>query len=830
MNSMRLPLAIGTLLLLSVASVIAADQHKDFSIAPQSLATALDLLIKQADIELLYDSNIVAGKTTDGVIGNMTVPEAVARVLLNTGLDFVFTTSTSVAIKPPRDTQAEPTTVRPLSKQARPSELPVLVVSATRSEMFVSDAPAAASVVTFADLQQRNLSTVDQALNLTPGGYFRRGKGLMDTAANISLRGLPTTRRTAVLLNGIPLNDSYTGSINFTSVNLEDVERIEVVRGPFSSLYGSNAMGGVINIISKQPEGTGARVRLGYGDGFSANEAQENLREIAVSANLQVTESLGLRASFSHRATDGYPTDFVTRITEPPASLSGAIATTDTLGNPRYVIGHRGDNGYQDDNLALAGRYRLSGTSDLAVQYIRSRSEYDYRDPRSLLRNAAGDEQFITAGGDIPQDTPTSNYLAGPGGTDEDLYIGSYTSRIGEFNSQLTLGYIHQLDGWFVTPDVTASITDGPGTGSSTETSHRIADWQLETLIGHRHIITAGFYYRLGDAGNTEHSLVNWRDRSSETALSYEAEGQDLTYALFLQYRFEINDKLTSYLGIRQDWWETRRGMANSVGVDGYPIHYASRSDRHTSPKMALVYRHSPTTRYRFAAGNSFRAPAIFELYRTWLSPLSGTTFQSNPDLNPETVSSWEVGLDHQLDDDMRLAATWFDNRMRDFIYRTVVSTSPPIQRFENAAKAHSRGVELSLSGVFYQVNWQASYTYTDALIDSNPLIPDSEGMQIIQIPKNVATLSIDWRRGRLGLNGSARYVDERFNRDDNSDRVKGVFGAYDSYFLADLSAGYQLTDQLSASFSIDNLTDEQWYDFYLSPGRSWFMRLTLDL
>lgn len=828
---MRLPFAIGMLLLLC-ATGAAADEEKDFDIAPQGLPAALELLIRQAGIELLYDSDAVEGKRTPGVAGRFTVAEALAKLLRDTGLIHTFTTPTTVAIQAPptpeKSGNGTETTTLPRNRPA--TRFPALVVSATRSETPVSEAPAAADIVASEDLQARHVDTVDQALNLTPGGYFRRGKGLMDTGANISLRGFPTMRRTAILLNGIPLNNIYTGDANLSSINLDDIERIEIVRGPFSSLYGGNAMGGVVNVISKESTETRAHLKIGYGDAFETGAAHENVFDTSFTGGLQLTEAFGLRASISHRTTDGYPTNFIGRATAPPAGLTGAEATTDSLGNPRFIIGHSGDNGYRDDNLSLAGKYRFSETSHLGVNVTRSRSRYDYESPRSLLRDAFGDERFITATGIVSQPSPTANYLSGPGGTQQDQYTAAYTTLWGDFSNKLTLGYIDQNDDWFVTPAVSATILGGPGTDSKTATTHHVLDWQIETPLGDRHILTTGLFYRQGAAHNMEYSLSDWTDRGSRTALTYEAEGRELARALFVQDRYDITDRLTTYLGARQDWWETSHGLADSVGVSGYPIHYPRRSDRRFSPKAALSYQHTPATRYRLAAGRSFRAPAVFELYRTWLSPLSGTTFQSNPALDPETATSWETGVDHRFSTGIYLTATYFNNRMRDFIYRTVVSSTPPVQRFENAAEAHSRGVELSLTGRISRVNWRAAYTHTEARIDKNPLVPASEGKQIIQIPEHVVTLGADWRRNRLSLGATVRHVGERFNRDDNTDVVRGVPGAFDAYTLADLKLSYQATDRLSLSLSIDNLTDEEWYDFYLSPGRAWFAQIALEI
>ncbi len=823
---MRLPFAIGTLLLVATGAV--AEGRKDFDIAPQGLPSALELLIEQADMELLYDSKAVTGKTSAGAVGQLTIAEAVARIMRGTGLGYTFTSATTVAIHDPAAPVHAPRPVR--TSAAPPDALPVMLVSATRKESVVGEVPATADVVTSRELQTRHLSTIDQALNTTPGGYFRRGKGLMDTSANISLRGFPTMRRTAILLNGIPMNDTYTGDARLASINLDDVERIEVVRGPFSSLYGSNAMGGVVNILTKEPAGTHARIRLGYGDAFDSGDAPEGSFSASASGSLQPNDRLGLRASLGHRSTSGYPTHFIGRTAPLPPELTGAEASTDSQGNPRHIIGHSGNNGYEDRIVTLGGKYRFAEAGSLRIEFTRSRSRYEYKDPRSILRDAGGNERFIGATGNAHQAIATSNYLSGPGGAEQDQVIASYDSTWGDLGSKLVLGYINQRDGWFVTPGTAVTAAGGPGADIRTATSHRAADWQIEVPLGVRHILTAGAFYRMGDARNTEHSLDDWRNRGSRTALTYETEGKELTYALFLQDRYEVSDKVTAYLGLRQDWWKTSDGLANSVGVSGYPIHYATRRNHQFSPKAALVYKRTPATHYRIAAGRSFRAPAVFELYRTWLSPLSGTTFQSNATLNPETATSWEIGVDHTLTGGTNLTATYFSNRMKDFIYRIAAASPAPVQRFENAAEAHSRGVELGLNGRVGALSWHMGYTHTDALIDRNSLAPASEGKRITQIPKNAASAVLDWERGRLHLNLTIRHIGDRFNRDDNSDVDRGVPGSYDRHTLIDTRIDYRLTDRLSASLSIDNLTGEEWYDFYRSPGPSWFAQLALDI
>ena len=150
------------------------------------------------------------------------------------------------------------------------AKLEELVVTATRTEKELASAPGSVTVVTRKEIQNKGARTVDQALNTVVGAYAPRGVqgGMMDSLANaaVTLRGIPRAVNTLVMMDGLGLNDSYSGSQRSTlSIAPENVERIEVVRGPFSSLYGGNAMGGVVNIITRMPEEREFVFKSGYG-------------------------------------------------------------------------------------------------------------------------------------------------------------------------------------------------------------------------------------------------------------------------------------------------------------------------------------------------------------------------------------------------------------------------------------------------------------------------------------------------------------------------------------------------------------------------------------
>ncbi|PMP66845.1 MAG: TonB-dependent receptor, partial [Thermodesulfobacterium geofontis] len=122
-------------------------------------------------------------------------------------------------------------------------ELPEVVVTATRTEIPVEAAPASVNVVTKEKIEMKKPKTIDEALNDISGVMVRRGKGLMDTLAFITLRGIPEQKRTLLMLDGITLNNPYFGGVKLGGFFPEDLEKVEVVKGPFSSLWGGYAMG-----------------------------------------------------------------------------------------------------------------------------------------------------------------------------------------------------------------------------------------------------------------------------------------------------------------------------------------------------------------------------------------------------------------------------------------------------------------------------------------------------------------------------------------------------------------------------------------------------------
>ncbi len=129
---------------------------------------------------------------------------------------------------------------------------PVLV-TATRLEERASQVPSSATVITSEEMERKRIVTLQDAVRDAPGVYVRRA-GTIGSAASVRIRGAEVNQ-TSVMIDGVKVNNSWSGFYDWANLMVDNVERVEVVRNPQSALYGSEAMGGVINIITKEGRG-----------------------------------------------------------------------------------------------------------------------------------------------------------------------------------------------------------------------------------------------------------------------------------------------------------------------------------------------------------------------------------------------------------------------------------------------------------------------------------------------------------------------------------------------------------------------------------------------
>src|SRR6185369_7230624 len=178
-----------------------------------------------------------------------------------------------------------------------------VTVTPTRTEQRSGAVPASLSVLTSEDIQNSPAVVADDVLRQIPTfSLFRRTSSLSShpTAQGVSLRGIGPSgvSRTLVLVDGTPFNDPFGGWVYWTRIPTESVDRIEVVDGSSSSLYGNYAMGGVINIVSAAPERRSFEIKPQYGN--------HNSPKVDYTAS-DVWGKLGLTTDGSVFDTDGFP-------------------------------------------------------------------------------------------------------------------------------------------------------------------------------------------------------------------------------------------------------------------------------------------------------------------------------------------------------------------------------------------------------------------------------------------------------------------------------------------------------------------------------------------
>ncbi|NIA09760.1 MAG: TonB-dependent receptor [Nitrospiraceae bacterium] len=544
-----------------------------------------------------------------------------------------------------------------------------IVVTATKMPKKINNAPASVDVITQDDFKKKNIKTVDEALRYISGAYVKRGKGLMDTLTSVCLRGIPGQERTLVLIDGMPVNNPSYGGVDWSSISLDDIERIEVVKGPFSSLYGSNAMGGVINIITKNPKKEEISLKLLRGSydtwisGFSYGNKFKN--------------GISLFLSFEKKRTDGYKSEFyvIPQYKGKPGTgtpVTGYTKTKTPTGKDAYIVGDKGKNWIKSHDFNIKIGYDNEKTKAF-VSFREGGHHYGYDNGHSYLVDSSGNTIYsgtVNIEGKNYKIYPYK-FLDGEGKTTDDLIAFNIKTSYENLVFHLKTGLDNVRDDWYTMPEYGASFKGGKGKYTSHPSEKRYFN-ELQFNYFHNigqldAALTFGINSNFEKAGSEEWSLSNWKDRNSKDDLLYKGNGKSRTYATYLQEEVDFPKEITTYLGLRYDTWKTYDGYYKDYENNKNET-FDERKNHYLSPKLTVVWQPNEDFSLRGAVGKSFRAPTIYELYRTWY--WYNYQFSSNPNLKPETTTSWEIGGSAKAKAiKTKLNWTYFDNKIKDLIY-----------------------------------------------------------------------------------------------------------------------------------------------------------------
>lgn len=703
-------------------------------------------------------------------------------------------------------------------------------VTATRGATDEGTSPVSSTVVKRDEIESRNLRYLDQALGQVEGVTEFRTRGVQDTDFGVGMRGFngrgSGQSRVLVLLDGQPVNDSYTGSVNWASLPIGEVDRVEVARGPFSSLYGGNAMGGVINVMTRPVEGRAVEATGQYG--------QQDTGAYSLRYSDRYFGRLGVSAGYSAMRTGGYPSQEVLR----PATVSTATGGVPVTGITRYLtptgtvnysVGQRGNNRYSQDAIRARVEYTFTPKTYGSFQYLHQSSDYSWDMYRSALRGPSG--EVIDNGNVIFQEggawrritVAPSNYVGGSGAGTSNTYQAQLlhtTASAGALRVQA--GVIDVPQQWYTTPGTGSTFTGGPGTFTDQFSRGIYLSMQYSPAPHGRHALTMGVDTRHDNSSIGVLPTPDWVAADTFTARDSYSAGKAFNQAAFVQDQIAVSDRVQLIAGARYDYWKTYDGL-NQKGV-GQPVSaYDARDTSSGSGKVAAAFKLNASSTLRASVGTAFRNPTVFELYRD-VRFSSGLLLLGNPLVNPEKLLSWEAGIRQDLGPAVHADAAYFVNELSDLIYRTTDFAADPggqIRRLVNAGHGRTRGAEFSLNARgFGWLTARGSYTFNDARITENASLPETEGKQVPYVPRHTLTASLGATAGPWTVIAAGRRQSSVFATDTNADVVQGVPGGYQAFGTVDLTVGYQLRSKVSLYLNVDNLFDYQYWTFYRAPGR----------
>ena len=724
--------------------------------------------------------------------------------------------------------------------------LDTMTVIATKTPKAPLDSPASVSVITENEIDAFNSEHPFKPLVRTEGIYPRQYRGLADYWSRPMIRG----NRALVIVDGLNWYD-YGHCYNTGAIPMEDVEKIEVVRGPFSALYGTLAQTGVINYITEIPYETEAKASFTYGEDntqfYSARVAGRPFGTSDDAGDLSWADKiLGDKffcsMSFKYRTSDGYETNPTLRsLTTPVALVAGTPVATNTPtdidptnGNTRAIIGTQGENWYEDYGAFLKTGFEFTDYSKLWYSFNISQFENGWSGGHSTLTDASGS---AIGAGNVYILNDGNYYLTSQSAT-------SFTGTTYQKDSNVhTLHYDYSVPGRF---DVTALMGyNGKETSehSVSGASNLIKDNDLmqADLSGTLHMMDERLLLTIGTqtvkerATDTKYILYNASDKDSWSYADYETTGESLTWGTFLQAEFTPVTPLTLYLGGRYDhWWGTDTEYSNNAGNH---VTYADMDDDQFSPKASALYRLTDNGVLRASYGKSFTAPSLYYRIANYEYVNGGEiyTCSPNPNLKATTNTSWEMGTEWQfIDKRLRLKATYFQNDLEDMItsqttkYTNTNGVTVNESKRINAGEAEVDGIELGIEanlpwdlkgGIHYTHHW-SEYT---VISDASKL-----GKEVDEVPTDIFNFWVGYFTDFIDASVNMRYSDSVM-RDERTAYADSGYKDYSDSFVMDAQITVKPTQKLALTLSVDNLLDEEYYEYYRAPGRTFLGTVSLS-
>ncbi|WP_307760699.1 TonB-dependent receptor domain-containing protein [Phascolarctobacterium sp.] len=703
-----------------------------------------------------------------------------------------------------------------------------MVVTATRTMKELQEVPSSVSVVTAQDIEERSINSVPEALQTLPGVYMNQA-----AQGGIQIRGFSSSD-ILVLLDGLPMNTTYNNGMEWEMVPVENIARIEVVRGAGSSLYGGRAVGAVVNIITKDnPEKKGANVNavVSYGS--------NNTWKKALYTDARVNKKLSFGVGYENRKSDGYKGYYYTGS---PTSGSATITPDNELpqlSNGKYILGGRGEKVWENENISANVKYDFDADKSLKYTFIHTESEYRYNNPWTTIYKD-GKPIFngsIDVGGGKIVKPGISSYLGYDGQKESNLHTLAYNDNKNKFSA--SFGYLDMKSNGFSSPSSPTSV-DWTGAGTDSFYPGKTYNFDVQKAwekVG-KHSILVGGSFKQESFDQLRKYLSNWRDHDSvitgqgNNGVYENHGGKARNIALFVQDEYQISDPLTMYLGVRYDHFTKMDGKSRyynkNTGALTRSLDYDEVSYNEISPKVAFDYKADDNTNYYVSYGHSFNPPPLYQVYRDGGGDMGDVV--ANPDLDPETSNTFEIGMKKKLSQRTNLGVSLYQVKTEDKILYTTHykpgTTTAEYKKYENYGTEKRRGVEFTVDhrfddnwGTYLNYAWQQGKVKQNAVAGTN--LKDANSADY-GIPKHLLHAGLNYNKDKFNAVLDCQYVSARQAPDD----VTGEYGAEDAYFIVNTAFNYKIAKGTVLQFGINNLFDKEFYASEATSGRTYNVSL----
>ena len=639
-----------------------------------------------------------------------------------------------------------------------------VTVTATRSERRTGDVPASVSMLDRQDIKQSPALVADDVLRQIPTfSLFRRTSSLAShpTTQGVSLRGIGPSgvSRTLVLVDGVPINDPFGGWVYWSRVPLENTDRIVVVDGSTSSLYGNYAMGGVINFVTNPATPKTVEVKAQYG---SRNTPKVDF------LGSHVWGKLGVTVDGNVFDTDGYA---IVRANERGRVDNNAAARfwnlnvkLDYAATDRVRTFVRA--GYFNENRDNGKASTIDGTEEA--------NDTTWRAVSAGVRVRMPDQSDLQATVFTDVETFHSNFLAVPASTPP-RNIGRMT----------------------LTQTVPTTSVGG------------MAQWTR--ALGPKQYFTAGTDFRWVDGDSEENGLDGVT--GTQVTLKRVSGGTQRSVGMFVQDVIVPMPQLTLTLSARVDSWRNYDGHNLETSLIGAAVNnlpsLPTRSDTVASPRAAARYHLTRRVDVWGDIGWGFRAPTLNELYRQFR--VGQTLTLANNTLGPERLVGGEAGVTVAASPNVTLRSTWFSNRVKDPVSNVTLSQvgQNVTQQRQNLGKTRIRGLQ---SDVEYRIGtaWRvsAAYVYNQAKVTDNPSNLALIGKWLPQVPAHRGSIRAAYSNPKiLTLAAGVQFVGSQFDDDLNT-----VTRRLPKFALADMVASRGFGRNVELFVGFQNLLDAEYF------------------